>query len=488
VESEKEDTFLPVDDATKQFQPINKRKRRSKTIYTKGRPPWYNCEGEMVEAFVIGLAGGSASGKTSLAMRIIETLGVPWVSLLSMDSFYRVLSEEEHERAARNEYNFDHPDAFDYDLMVKTLRDLKNGKMIEVPIYDFNTHSRAKYTESLYGANVIIVEGIMTFVRKELLDLMDLKIFVDTDSDIRLARRLRRDIAERGRELDGVLKLYNSFVKPAFQQYIAPSMVHADIVVPRGSQNDVALHLIVQHVRDQLAKRGLNLRQKLLLEHSDETSHPESLYLLPQTPQVRIMHTIMRNRETKRDDFVFYSNRLTTMLIEHALSFLPHQPVIVETVQGPMYSGCVYKGSLTAVSILRAGEVLEPAVQAVCKDIKMGKILIQTNDTSGEPELHFLRLPPEIASNHVLLLDATVATGAAALMAIRVLLDHGVPQENILFLSVLAAVPGIHSVAYAYPRVRIITTAVDETVNKEYHIIPGIGNYGDRYFGTIPED
>jgi uridine kinase len=153
-----------------------------------------------------------------------------------------------------------------------------------------------------------------------------------------------------------------------------------------------------------------------------------------------------------------------------------------------MYSGCVYKGSLTAVSILRAGEVLEPAVQAVCKDIKMGKILIQTNDTSGEPELHFLRLPPEIASNHVLLLDATVATGAAALMAIRVLLDHGVPQENILFLSVLAAVPGIHSVAYAYPRVRIITTAVDETVNKEYHIIPGIGNYGDRYFGTIPED
>jgi uridine kinase len=150
VESEKEDTFLPVDDATKQFQPINKRKRRSKTIYTKGRPPWYNCEGEMVEAFVIGLAGGSASGKTSLAMRIIETLGVPWVSLLSMDSFYRVLSEEEHERAARNEYNFDHPDAFDYDLMVKTLRDLKNGKMIEVPIYDFNTHSRAKYTVHAY--------------------------------------------------------------------------------------------------------------------------------------------------------------------------------------------------------------------------------------------------------------------------------------------------------------------------------------------------
>uniref|UniRef100_A0A670ZD15 Uridine-cytidine kinase n=1 Tax=Pseudonaja textilis TaxID=8673 RepID=A0A670ZD15_PSETE len=224
-----------------------------RTIYTAGRPPWYNEHGtQSKEAFVIGLGGGSASGKTTVARMIIEALDVPWVVLLSMDSFYKILTKEQQELAASNDFNFDHPDAFDFDLMIATLKKLKQGKSVKIPVYDFTSHSRKKEWKMLYGANVIIFEGIMAFADKDLLKLLDMKIFVDTDSDIRLVRRLHRDISERGRDIEGVIKQYNKFVKPAFDQYIQPTMRLADIVVPRGSGNTIAIDLIVQHVHSQL--------------------------------------------------------------------------------------------------------------------------------------------------------------------------------------------------------------------------------------------
>ncbi|XP_070935099.1 uridine-cytidine kinase-like 1 isoform X15 [Macaca nemestrina] len=254
-----------------------------RTIYTAGRPPWYNEHGtQSKEAFAIGLGGGSASGKTTVARMIIEALDVPWVVLLSMDSFYKVLTEQQQEQAAHNNFNFDHPDAFDFDLIISTLKKLKQGKSVKVPVYDFTTHSRKRDWKTLYGANVIIFEGIMAFADKTLLEglvpvspcrllassrslahrlhqLLDMKIFVDTDSDIRLVRRLRRDISERGRDIEGVIKQYNKFVKPSFDQYIQPTMRLADIVVPRGSGNTVAIDLIVQHVHSQLEERELSV-------------------------------------------------------------------------------------------------------------------------------------------------------------------------------------------------------------------------------------
>ncbi|KAM8864692.1 uridine-cytidine kinase-like 1 isoform 6-T6 [Spinachia spinachia] len=224
-----------------------------RTIYTAGRPPWYNEHGaQSKEAFVIGLCGGSASGKTTVARKIIEALDVPWVVLLSMDSFYKVLTPDQQTLAASNDYNFDHPDAFDFDLLTHTVRKLKQGKSVKIPVYDFTTHGRQKEWKTVYGASVIIFEGIMAFADKKLLQLLDMKIFVDTDSDIRLVRRLRRDITDRGRDIEGVIKQYNKFVKPAFEQYIEPTMRLADIVVPRGGCNMVAIDLIVQHVHSQL--------------------------------------------------------------------------------------------------------------------------------------------------------------------------------------------------------------------------------------------
>ncbi|XP_060107209.1 uridine-cytidine kinase-like 1 isoform X1 [Heteronotia binoei] len=457
-----------------------------RTIYTAGRPPWYNETGTpFKEAFVIGLCGGSASGKTTVANKIIEALDVPWVVLLSMDSFYKVLNKEQQQQAACNEYNFDHPDAFDFDLLISVLRKLKEGKSVKVPVYDFTTHSRRKEWKTVYGANVIVFEGILSFANKELLQLLDMKVFVDTDSDIRLVRRLKRDIMERGRDVVGVIKQYSKFVKPAFEQYIEPTMQAADIVVPRGGENFVALDLIVQHVHSQLEKRKLRWHIAALASAHQGQPLPKTLSVLESTPQVRGMHTIIRNKDTTRDEFIFYSKRLMRLLIEHALSFLPLKPVTVETPQGTVYEGKrFHRQRITGVSILRAGETMEQALTAVCKDIRLGKILIQTNHDTGEPELHYLRLPKEISEDYVILMDSTVSTGAAAMMAVRVLLDHDVQEDKIFLLSLLMAEMGVHSVAYAFPRVRIITTAVDKKVNEEFHIIPGIGNFGDRYFGT----
>ncbi|TKS75395.1 Uridine-cytidine kinase-like 1 [Collichthys lucidus] len=474
-----------------------------RTIYTAGRPPWYNVTGTTFkEAFVIGLCGGSASGKTTVANKIIEALDVPWVVLLSMDSFYKVLNKEEQELAAKNEYNFDHPDAFDFELLVTVLRKLKKGKSVKVPVYDFTSHCRRKEWKTVYGANVVIFEGILAFANKELLKLLDMKVFVDTDSDIRLIRRLKRDISQRGRDISGIIKQYNKFVKPAFEQYIEPTVQSADIVVPRGGENFVALDLIVQHVHSQLEKISDLLKPVIILTgvralqiSALASAHqgqplPKTLSVMESKPQVRGMHTIIRNKETNRDEFIFYSKRLMRLLIEHALSFLPLKPVSVETPQGGVYDGKRLSGKrITGVSILRAGETMEQALMAVCKDIRLGKILIQTNHDTGEPELHYLRLPKDISEDYVILMDSTVSTGAAALMAVRVLLDHDVAEDKIFLLSLLMAEMGVHSVAYAFPKVRIITTAVDKEVNDQFHIIPGIGNFGDRYFGTdAPSD
>ncbi|XP_023367783.1 uridine-cytidine kinase-like 1 isoform X1 [Otolemur garnettii] len=502
---------------------------RKRTIYTAGRPPWYNEHGtQSKEAFAIGLGGGSASGKTTVARMIIEALDVPWVVLLSMDSFYKVLTKQQQEQAARNNFNFDHPDAFDFDLIISTLKKLKQGKSVKVPIYDFTTHSRKKDWKTLYGANVIIFEGIMAFADKTLLELLDMKIFVDTDSDIRLVRRLRRDISERGRDIEGVIKQYNKFVKPAFDQYIQPTMRLADIVVPRGSGNTVAIDLIVQHVHSQLEEGCTGLSAPVpspasdtecTQEHAAGTGHAHYHQVsthpqegVPQQAHSLLNHWPHRDKETSRDEFIFYSKRLMRLLIEHALSFLPFQvcsmwdgdvgqvglgvpcihsalwpmqECVVQTPQGQDYAGKCYAGKqITGVSILRAGETMEPALRAVCKDVRIGTILIQTNQLTGEPELHYLRLPKDISDDHVILMDCTVSTGAAAMMAVRVLLDHDVPEDKIFLLSLLMAEMGVHSVAYAFPRVKIITTAVDKRVNDLFRIIPGIGNFGDRYFGT----
>jgi uridine kinase len=167
------------------------------------------------------------------------------VVIISQDSFYRNLTDEERQIASENAYDFDHPDAFDYEMFEQTVSVIKSGKCssINIPIYDFKTHSRVVgEVEKLPPADVVIVEGILIFFSSSLRDMMDMKIFVDTDADVRLARRIRRDIKERGRDLEGVLSQYEKFVKPSFDDYIMPTKKYADIIIPRGGANTVRSH------------------------------------------------------------------------------------------------------------------------------------------------------------------------------------------------------------------------------------------------------
>ncbi|XP_076380274.1 uridine-cytidine kinase isoform X2 [Megalopta genalis] len=214
--------------------------------------------------FLIGVSGGTASGKSTVCNRIMEKLGQVdmdhmqrQVVCISQDSFYRDLSPAEKRKAEKGQYNFDHPDAFNNDLILQTLQDILAGVKCEIPAYDYRTNSLIKEKiTTIYPADVVLFEGILVFYFPKIRDLFHMKLFVDTDSDTRLARRVPRDINERGRDLDYVLNQYMNFVKPAFEEFCLPTKKFADVIIPRGADNTVAIDLIVQHIRDFLSNRG----------------------------------------------------------------------------------------------------------------------------------------------------------------------------------------------------------------------------------------
>eukprot|EP00124_Ichthyophonus_hoferi_P001342 Ihof_evm4s67 gene=Ihof_evmTU4s67 len=385
-----------------------------RTIFTAGRPPWYDVTGEIAEPIIIGICGGSSSGKTSVAQAIIEEVGVRWVVLMSLDSFYKPLTDEQREMAERTEFNFDHPDTFDFDRCYKVLKRLKEGNNVEIPMYDFNKHSSNSQSQTMYGANVIIFEGIMAFHTPELRNLMDMKIFVDADADIRLARRLQKDVTERGRDLKEVIKQYNSFVKPAFDEFIYPTMKYADVVAPKGADSYAAIDLIVKRVQLKLNERGVNYREQLLQQTQDETM-PQTLHVLPATKQLRGLHTIIRNKMCKREKFIFYSQRLMRLALEYCLSLMPYEPRKVITPRDKEFCGLRKSAPVCGVSVVRAGVAMEGPLREVCKDIPLGKILIQTDPSTGIPALHYYSLPNDLKKYHIILLDTTIATGAAAI-------------------------------------------------------------------------
>jgi uridine kinase len=201
---------------------------------------------------IIGIGGGTGSGKTTLARRIIASIGEASVAYLQQDSYYRNLGAMP--RDLRHRANFDHPDAFDNELMLDQLAALRAGKSIERPVYDYVTHSRRPETIRVAPLPVIIVEGILIFFDSRMCDLMDLKVFVDCDADIRFIRRLRRDLRERGRSMESVVEQYMATVRPMHLQFVAPSMRCADIILPEGGFNDAGIDLITSRIRSALAR------------------------------------------------------------------------------------------------------------------------------------------------------------------------------------------------------------------------------------------
>ena len=204
----------------------------------------------MGKILVIGIAGGSGSGKTTLTNRIVSQF-IEDVTVINHDNYYKAHDEMEYEERCR--LNYDHPNAFDTDLMIEHLKDLRNGKSVECPIYDYTIHNRSKNTMTINPGKVIIVEGILIFENKALCDQMDIRIFVDTDADLRIIRRIRRDVLERARSLDSVIDQYLNTVKPMHEQFVEPSKKNASIIVPEGGHNLVAMEMIMNQIRSHLA-------------------------------------------------------------------------------------------------------------------------------------------------------------------------------------------------------------------------------------------
>lgn len=205
---------------------------------------------------IIGVTGGSGSGKTSVSRAIFDSLNGHSLLMIQEDSYYK--SQDDISFDERVKVNYDHPNAFDTDLLIEQLGDLLEWKAIDIPVYDYVQHTRSKKTVHVEPKEVIIVEGILVLNDPRLRDLMDIKIFVDTDDDIRIIRRIQRDLEERGRSLQSVIDQYLSTVKPMYHQFIEPTKRYADIIVPEGGENQVAIDILVTKVRDIISKTDVN--------------------------------------------------------------------------------------------------------------------------------------------------------------------------------------------------------------------------------------
>lgn len=205
----------------------------------------------MQDIMIIGIAGGSGSGKTTLAQNIKEVFN-DQVTILCHDYYYK--SNDGIPMEERKKLNYDHPDSFDTDLLISHLNKLKEDEDISRPVYSFVEHTRIDETIKVIPTKVIIVEGILIFENKDLCDLMDIKVFVDTDGDVRIIRRLLRDVKERGRDLDSVINQYLSTVKPMHEEFVDPSKRRADIIIPEGGANTVALSMLLERIRNFIYK------------------------------------------------------------------------------------------------------------------------------------------------------------------------------------------------------------------------------------------
>ncbi|EON96102.1 putative uracil phosphoribosyltransferase protein [Phaeoacremonium minimum UCRPA7] len=239
-------------------------------------------------------------------------------------------------------------------------------------------------------------------------------------------------------------------------------------------------------------------------EYRSETQKPtatvsskvkfDNVTVLPQTPQLIALLTtgeelmltpccsIIRDKNTERGDFIFYSNRIIRLLVEEGLNHLPTVEHTVTTPVGRAYDGLMFQGKICGVSIMRAGESMEQGLRDCCRSVRIGKILIQRDEETAQPKLFYDKLPEDIASRWVLLLDPMFATGGSAIMAVDVLKSKGVPEERILFLNLIASPEGIKRFATKFPKLRVVTAFVDEGLDEKNYIIPGLGDFGDRYY------
>ncbi|TRX96716.1 hypothetical protein FHL15_002382 [Xylaria flabelliformis] len=356
-------------------------------------PPWADLS-------IIGIAGSSGSGKSTLSHAIARA--DPTSADLLQDSYYKPLGPEASKKAFMNEYDFDSPDAIDFDALLETLQDLKAGKRAEVPVYSFERHQRMEETTTIYSPHVLILEGIFALYDPRVMDLMDMR-------------------------------------------YVVPQRNHAAMVT--------------QYIERKLLEKSTHHRAALKSLEAGFESEPlsERVVVLKDTPQLRGMNTLIQDIDTSSEDFIFYFDRFTCLLIEQALNNVHYKEQTVETSAGIPYRGLAPKGEVSAVLVLRGGAAFEAGLRRVIPDCRTGRLLIQNNVRTGEPELHYLKLPKDISKHEsVLLLDSQMSSGGSGLMAVQVLVDHGVPQDRIVFATYSAGRVGLHRLTKVFPDIAVV--------------------------------
>ena len=345
-------------------------------------------------------------------------------------------------------------------------------------MYSFEKHARLDSSNSIYSPHVLILEGIFALHDERVMAMLDLKIFAEADPDLCLSRRLLRDVKHRGRDIEGCIKQWFAFVKPNFHRYVEPQRGVADIIVPRGVENTVAIGMVSDRIHKILSHKSLlhQLELRRLGSLAENAPLSDNCIVLRRTSQIIGINTLLLDPLTDREDFIFYFDRMACMLVEKAFELQQFRLRQISTALGIEYMGMEPAGEVSAVVVLRGGCIMEPALQRIVPACLSGRILIQTNLRTGEPELHFRKLPATIAKHSlVLLLDAQMSSGGAALMAVRVLVDHGVPEEKIVFCTYMAGRKGIARLLNVYPGVRVVVGRIVDDLEERWVEVKYLG-------------
>lgn len=280
-----------------------------------------------------------------------------------------------------------------------------------------------------------------------------------------------RDVKERGRDIDGCIKQWFGFVKPNFSKYVAPQREIADIIIPRGIENKVAIAMISSQIQKTLQHKSAQHQLELtrLGKIAEDSPLSPNAIIIKQTNQVKAIHTLLMDETTSTEDYIFYFDRMVALLIETAVDFLPFTPSQVTTPQGHVYMGLKKTAEISAVVVLRGGSAFETGLRRTIPDCRIGRILIQTNYRTGEPELHYRALPANIKQcGLVLVLDPQMSSGGAALMAVKVLVDHGVPEDRIVFVTYMAGRVGVNRVLRVFPEARCVVARMGDDMENRW--------------------
>jgi uridine kinase len=284
-------------------------------------------------------------------------------------------------------------------------------------------------------------------------------------------RAVVRDVKERGRDIEGCIKQWFGFVKPNFYKYVAPQREIADIIIPRGIENRVAISMVSGQIQKTLAHKSAQHQIELerLGKIAEDSPLSPNALIMDQTSQIMGIHTLLLNPRTSSEDYMFYFDRIAALLVDKAVDLLQFTPKQVTTPQGYQYMGLQKTAEVSAVVVLRGGSAFETGLRRTIPDCRTGRILIQTNYRTGEPELHYRALPANIAEHGlVLVLDPQMSSGGAALMAVRVLVDHGVPEDRIVFVTYLAGRVGVNRVLSVFPDVRVVVARMGDDMENRW--------------------